>query len=73
MTDTTGCDFIGSWKTSKDFKVTITESIDIPAQKVWLGILENGQKVIFTQKGEPLFNDFLGSLIERRRSTEQKW
>lgn len=72
MRDATGMDLKGYWKTDKGIKVELTEFKEIPAQKVWVGLLETGQRVFFTERGEPLFVD-VGDLLERRRGGEDVW
>ncbi len=72
MRQVIGKNLLGCWKTDKGIKVELTEFKEIPAQKVWMGVLETGQRVFFTEKGEPLFTD-IGDLSERRRGGEDVW
>jgi hypothetical protein len=73
MTDTTSFDFSGEWKTDKGKKVVIEGSLEIPAQKVWRGLTEDGKEVYFTQQGKPLFFTEVGELIEKKRGEEKDW
>lgn len=72
MTGLKGQNLKGQWKALNGERFTITESIEIPAQKVWVGIVEGtNRKILFTEDGKALFHDI--ELSERRLGGEDVW